>query len=154
MSAIQILPYASVPDVVEVDEYVNGARREGAYYGITQFMYKVANGVSIALVSAVLGAFGYIESTDGSLIQQPDSALLAVRIVLGALPGTIFLISIIFSRRANLSRERFADIKAKLAERKAQALSEVGQVEAAAEDAGNIQEVSAAADGMTQEQNI
>lgn len=154
MSAIQILPYASVPDVVEVDEYVNGARREGAYYGITQFMYKVANGVSIALVSAVLGAFGYIESMDGSLIQQPDSALLAVRIVLGALPGTIFLISIIFSRRANLSRERFADIKAKLAERKAQALSEVGRAEAAAEDAGNIQEVSAAADGMTQEQNI
>ena len=42
MSAIQILPYASVPDVVEVDEYVNGARREGAYYGITQFMYKVS----------------------------------------------------------------------------------------------------------------
>ena len=114
-------------------------------------MYKVANGVSIALVSAVLGAFGYIESTDGSLIQQPDSALLAVRIVLGALPGTIFLISIIFSRRANLSRERFADIKAKLAERKAQALSEVGRVEAVAEYAGNIQEVSAAADGMTQE---
>ncbi|MDE5616173.1 MAG: MFS transporter, partial [Clostridia bacterium] len=60
MSAIQILPYAGVPDVVEIDEYVNGTRREGAYYGITQFMYKVANGVSIALVSAVLGAFGYI----------------------------------------------------------------------------------------------
>lgn len=120
MSAIQILPYASVPDVVEVDEYVNGTRREGAYYGITQFMYKVANGVSIALVSAVLGAFGYKESMDGSLIQQPDSALLAVRIVLGALPGVIFLISTIFSRKANLSRERFADIKQKLAERKAQ----------------------------------
>lgn len=119
MSAIQILPYASVPDVVEVDEYVNGTRREGAYYGITQFMYKVANGVSIALVSAVLGAFGYIESTDGTAIQQPDSALLAVRIVLGALPGVIFLISIIFSRRANLSRERFATIKAELDIRRA-----------------------------------
>lgn len=121
MSAIQILPYASVPDVVEVDEYVNGSRREGAYYGITQFMYKVANGVSIALVSAVLGAFGYIESTDGSVIQQPDSALLAVRIVLGALPGVIFLISIIFSHRANLSRERFATIKAELDVRRAKA---------------------------------
>ena len=42
MSAIQILPYAGVPDVIEVDEYVNGVRREGAYYGITQFMYKIA----------------------------------------------------------------------------------------------------------------
>ncbi len=119
MSAIQILPYASVPDVVEVDEYVNGTRREGAYYGITQFMYKVANGVSIALVSAVLGAFGYKESMDGAIIEQPQSALLAVRIVLGALPGAIFLISIIFSHRANLSRERFASIKKQLDIRRA-----------------------------------
>ena len=124
MSAIQILPYASVPDVVEVDEYINGTRREGAYYGITQFMYKVANGVSIALVSAVLGAFGYVESMDGSVIQQPESALLAVRIVLGVLPGIIFIISIIFSHRANLSRERFDQIKKELEERRAKAQQE------------------------------
>lgn len=120
MSAIQILPYASVPDVVEVDEYVNGTRREGAYYGITQFMYKVANGVSIALVSAVLGAFGYVESMDGSVIQQPEAALSAVRVVLGVLPGLIFIISIIFSHRANISRERFAQIKAELEKRRAE----------------------------------
>ena len=118
MSAIQILPYAGVPDVIEVDEYVNGVRREGAYYGITQFMYKIASGVSIALVSLILAAFGYIESTDGSVIQQPSSALMAVRIVLGVLPGVIFLISIIFSHRANLGRERFDSIKAQLAERR------------------------------------
>lgn len=123
MSAIQILPYASVPDVVEVDEYVNGTRREGAYYGITQFMYKMANGVSIALVSAVLGAFGYVESMDGSVIQQPQAALSAVRVVLGVLPGLIFMISIIFSHRANLSRERFAQIKKELDERRAKANS-------------------------------
>lgn len=120
MSAIQILPYASVPDVVEIDEYVNGTRREGAYYGITQFMYKVANGVSIALVSAVLGAFGYVESMDGSVIQQPEAALSAVRVVLGVLPGLIFIISIIFSHRANISRERFAQIKAELEKRRAE----------------------------------
>lgn len=120
MSAIQILPYASVPDVVEIDEYVNGTRREGAYYGITQFMYKVANGVSIALVSAVLGAFGYVESMDDSVIQQPEAALSAVRVVLGVLPGLIFIISIIFSHRANISRERFAQIKAELEKRRAE----------------------------------
>ena len=136
MSAIQILPYAGVPDVVEIDEYVNGTRREGAYYGITQFMYKVANGVSIALVSAVLGAFGYIESTDGSVIQQPDSALFAVRVVLGLLPGLIFLISIIFSHKANLSRERFAQIKAELEIRRAEAQERVEEV--GGEDAANF----------------
>lgn len=123
MSAIQILPYASVPDVVEVDEYVNGVRREGAYYGITQFMYKIASGASVALVSLVLGLFGYIESTDGSVIQQPEDALFAIRIVLGVVPGVIFLLSIISAFRANLSRERFDFVKSELKIRKDAALA-------------------------------
>jgi Na+/melibiose symporter-like transporter len=120
MSAIQILPFASVPDVVEVDEYYNGVRREGAYYGIIQFMYKIASGVSIAIVSLVLAAFGYIESSDGSFIVQPDSALMAIRVVLGVIPGIIFLVSIIFAFRANLSRGKYEEIKKALEERKAQ----------------------------------
>ena len=118
MSAIQILPYASLPDVVEVDEYVNGVRREGAFYGITQFMYKLASGISVALVSLVLELFGYIESTDNTVIDQPHSALVAIRVVLAVVPSVIFLVSVIFAYRANMGRERFDKIKAELAERK------------------------------------
>lgn len=129
MSAIQILPYAGVPDVVEVDEYVNGVRREGAYYGITQFMYKIASGVSIALVSLLLEAFGYQESMDGSVIQQPQEALMAVRVVLGVLPGVIFLISIIFSHKANMGRERFDMIKEELRKRHERAALAAGGVD-------------------------
>ena len=129
MSAIQILPYAGVPDVVEVDEYVNGVRREGAYYGITQCMYKIASGVSIALVSLLLEAFGYQESMDGSVIQQPQEALMAVRVVLGVLPGVIFLISIIFSHKANMGRERFDMIKEELRKRHERAALAAGGVD-------------------------
>ena len=96
-------------------------RREGAYYGITQFMYKIASGVSIALVSLLLEAFGYEESMDGSVLQQPEEALMAVRVVLGVLPGIIFLISIIFSHKANMGRERFDMIKEELRKRHEQA---------------------------------
>ena len=118
MSAIQILPYASLPDVVEVDEYVNGARREGAFYGITQFMYKLASGISVAVVSFVLGLFGYVESTGNEVIDQPESALTAIRVVLAVVPGVIFLVSVIFAYRANMSRERFDEIKKELERRK------------------------------------
>ena len=135
MSAIQILPYAGVPDVIEVDEYVNGVRREGAYYGITQFMYKIASGVSIALVSLVLEAFGYTESMDGTVIDQPDSALMAVRVVLGVLPGVIFLVSIVFSHRANMGRDRFNTIKEELAKRRAAAEDDVSGESAAVDTA-------------------
>ena len=117
LSAIQILPYASIPDVVEIDEYVNGVRREGAYYGICQFMYKIGSGFVVSIVSAVLGAFGYIESTDGSVIDQPDSALMAIRVVIGVVPGVLFLISLIFTWKGRIDRDHFATIKEELAKR-------------------------------------
>jgi glycoside/pentoside/hexuronide:cation symporter, GPH family len=113
MSAIQILPFASLPDVIEVDQFVNGSRREGAYYGINQFMYKLASGVSIAFVSFVLGLYGYQELAPVGFI-QPESALKAIRVLLGIVPGTIFLISIIFAYRANLGRERYNKIAAEI----------------------------------------
>lgn len=111
MSAVQILPFASIPDVVEVDEYYHGIRREGAYYGIVSFVYKVASGVSIALIGLILGAFGYVESIDGAIIAQPQSALIAIRITIGLLPGILFFISVLFGKKANLDRKRFNQIK-------------------------------------------
>jgi glycoside/pentoside/hexuronide:cation symporter, GPH family len=116
MSAIQILPFASLPDVVEVDQHVYGSRREGAYYGINQFMYKLASGLAIAFVSFVLGVFGYQEMAPPGFI-QPESALTAIRVILGTVPGTIFLIGIIFAYRANLSRERYNEISSALKSR-------------------------------------
>ncbi len=112
MSAVQILPFASIPDVVEVDEYYHGVRREGAYYGIVSFVYKVASGISIAIIGMILGAFGYIESIDGVYIVQPESALLAIRLTIGLLPGILFFISVMFGRKANLDRKRFNQFKA------------------------------------------
>ena len=114
MSAIQIIPFASLPDVVEVDQATYGERREGAFYGVSQFLYKFASGVSIALVSAVLALFGYVESTGGEIIKQPESALIAIRVVLAIIPSIMFLISVIFAYRANLGREKFNEYKEKI----------------------------------------
>ena len=119
MSAIQILPYSSVPDVIEVDEYVNHVRREGAYYGVVQFMYKTASGISVSLVSFILGLFGYQESYGGAWVAQTSaSSLIAIRYVIAVLPSVLFLLSIIFGIRANLNRERFNQIKLELEIRK------------------------------------
>lgn len=145
MSAIQIIPWAALPDVVDVDEYVNGKRREGAYYGVTQFCYKAASGIGCALVSLILGAAGYIEANskeyyeiieESGKIVQPSGALLAIRIVLAVIPGIIFLFSAFTSYRANLGRDRFNMIKEELEKKAAQRAQEgekVAEVEATAE---------------------
>lgn len=55
-------------DVVEVDELKNGVRREGVIYGATMLLYKISSAIIVALVSAAMGWFGYIESTGNSVV--------------------------------------------------------------------------------------
>lgn len=126
MSGIQILPYASIPDIVELDEYKYGVRREGAYFGVQSFVYKLANGVALALVSLLLQVFGYKETpflneTTGEVVYsyvQSQLAQDAVRIIFCTLPIAIFVISIICAYKANMGRDRFNAIKEELAKRK------------------------------------
>jgi len=117
ISASQIIPFSMIPDVIEYDEYKNGLRREGAFYGITTFLYKVASASAIAVASAILGIFGYIEN---STTVQPQSATTAIRYMMAFAPGLCFLISVCFVRMFPITRERFDEIKHLLDERKKQ----------------------------------
>jgi GPH family glycoside/pentoside/hexuronide:cation symporter len=118
VSASQVIPFSIIPDVIEVDEYEHGTRREGAFYGVIMFLYKVAGAIAINLASLFLGALGYMESTAGQVVEQPASALWAIRILLGVGPGLCFLVSAYFVHRLPITRERFNEIKRIIEERK------------------------------------
>jgi len=126
MSGIQILPYASIPDIVELDEYTYGVRREGAYFGVQSFVYKLSNGIALALVSLLLQVFGYketpfLDEATGNVVYsyiQSQTAQDAVRIIFCSLPIVIFVISIICAYKANMGRDRFNAIKEELAKKK------------------------------------
>lgn len=59
ISASQVIPWAMLPDVIEIDEHKNGVRREGAFYGISTFLYKLASALAIAIILFIIGSFGY-----------------------------------------------------------------------------------------------
>jgi Na+/melibiose symporter-like transporter len=115
-SATQVLPWSILPDVVEFDEYQNGVRREGMFFGITIFMYKVASAVAVGLATTVLGIFGYVENAAAGA--QPHSAVVAVRLLLGFGPAAFMLIAALYARILPLSKERFNEIKRLIEERK------------------------------------
>jgi len=122
ISASQVIPLSIIPDVIEVDEYKNGSRREGAFYGITMFLYKVASAVAINIATLLLGFWGYIEANGGAQITdvvQPDSAVTAIRLIMGIGPGIFFLISALFVKFLPITKERFDEIKRIIEERKA-----------------------------------
>ncbi len=127
ISASQIIPWSILPDVIEIDEYKNKVRREGAFFGIMTFLYKTASAVAIAGTGLILEIFGYIEASSDEAVAatqqvvQPESALWAVRLVLGVGPGLFFLISAYFTKILPITKESFDQVLRELELRKGNA---------------------------------
>ena len=90
------------------------------------FIYKLSNGVALALVSLLLQLFQYkeapfLDEETGEVVYscvQSQTAQDAVRIIFCALPVAIFVISIICAFKADMGRNRFNAIKEELATRR------------------------------------
>lgn len=113
ISASQTLTFSILPDVVEVDELKNGVRREGTIYGMTMFLYKIGSAVLVALTTAMLGVFGYVEST-GEAVAQPASAIWGIRLLIALVPALCFVLSAVFVKNLPLSKAEFEKIRQSL----------------------------------------
>jgi glycoside/pentoside/hexuronide:cation symporter, GPH family len=113
VALIQVTPWSMVPDVMEVDELATGQRREATHYGVLTFAQKGGTALALALMQAVLALSGYVAGA-----QQPPSALLAIRLMIGPVPAVILGLSALLALRYPLTRERFAEVRAQLAERR------------------------------------
>lgn len=117
--AANAIPWAIVADVIEADELETGQRREGVYYGFLVFFRKLASALAVLAVGELLSAAGYVSSQQGSaFIQQPESALLAMRVVVGVLPAIMLSLAIFAAWRYPLDRDTYNDIRRQLAERR------------------------------------
>jgi GPH family glycoside/pentoside/hexuronide:cation symporter len=96
-----VAPFAMVPDTIEFDAVTTGERKEGAYYGMWTFISKVGMAVSSFISGMVLSAGKYIApvklDADNIVktLAQPESAKIAIRLIVGPLPAVIFLIALI-----------------------------------------------------------
>jgi len=113
VAIIQVIPWSMVPDVMEVDELATGQRREATHYGVLTFAQKGGTALALALMQAVLALTGYVAGA-----HQPPGALLAIRLMIGPVPAVILGLSALLALRYPLTRERFAEVRAQLAERR------------------------------------
>lgn len=114
VSAVHVLTWAMIPDAVEVDELQSGARHEGMFYALVALFRKVASSIAIPMTALVLGWSGYISNS----AQQPESAVWAIRIVIGPVSSLFLLGGILFARFYPLSRESHAEAREKIASRR------------------------------------
>ncbi len=121
VSAAYILPDSILPDVIEWDELRTRRRQEGVYYGIRTLIRKLTGAGVIFLTLQMLGWFGYQIPPDGiTQFSQPESALLAIRLMVSFAGAVILAGTIILAWSYPLSREKYARIEKLLKKRREQ----------------------------------
>lgn len=106
ISVCYLIPNAMLPDVIEYDELKTGRRREGVYYGTCIFIQKTALAVGTFIVGQMLAASGYISSGPGDITpQQPDAALLTIRLAIGPLPALALIAGMVLTALYPVTRE-------------------------------------------------
>jgi glycoside/pentoside/hexuronide:cation symporter, GPH family len=118
--AANVVPWAMVADVIEVDELQSGKRREGIYAGYLVFFRKMASALAIFFVGQLLEVSGFISSTGGRLlVEQPESALLMLRLLVSVIPAFMLVLAILAAWRYPLNRQRFNEIRQELQQKRA-----------------------------------
>ena len=118
VSAAHVVPNSILPDGIEWEELRTGSRKEGFFFGIVSLLNKVGTSVAVPWVALVLAAVGYDESRNAD---QVPGTLLALRLLVGAVPAVLLAFGVSAAAAYPLSRERHERIRHLLALRKARA---------------------------------
>jgi hypothetical protein len=101
-------------DTIEWDELQTGQRHEGMFYSLVTLFRKIAASLSIPLLLLMLSWTSYVPNASS----QPPSAILGIRLLTGPYPAALLLVGVVFASRYPLTRQRFAQVRQELAERR------------------------------------
>ncbi len=110
----QMMPWIIFPDTVDVAQMATGKRPTGTYSGMMTLARKLAGAFGVGLVGWVVGGAGYIENTTGDAsvyIQQPDSALLAIKLVLGIAIAVFISLALFASFRYKITSKKLERVR-------------------------------------------
>ena len=96
-----LVPHTMYGDVVDAGQLKFKDRLDGQMSGFTNFINKVAQAVGLAAVMALIGLAGFQSQdlTQPPLTSQPDSAMLAIRLIMAFVPLVFMGVGIYISLR-------------------------------------------------------
>jgi GPH family glycoside/pentoside/hexuronide:cation symporter len=90
-------------DRMAKDTADSGMNFEGVYSGLWLAAEKLAFALGALIVGTVIGAFGFIESTDGVEVTQSPLAVIGIAVTYCGINSIIYLVSILAMMRVNKS---------------------------------------------------
>jgi len=113
MSSYTLIAYSFPPDLVDYYEHQTAERHESIIFGV----WLTSHQLGIALAGLLLGFFLQVFGYDGSKAEQTASALIAVRLSLGLMPGIFMLIAVTVLQKYGITRSAYNEIRASLDKR-------------------------------------
>lgn len=110
----QMIPWMIFPDTIDVAELATGKRPTGTYSGMMTLARKVSGAFGVGLVGWIINGAGYLENTTGDAsvyIDQPDSAILAIKLVMGIAVAALIAFAFFASFRYKVTNRKLARIK-------------------------------------------
>ena len=102
MSTHYVMPYALMPDVIELDFAETGVRREGAFYGFWNFALQLGQGLTLGLNGWILAGFGYVAN-----VEQTALSKLGIRLLVGPIAAVFIVAGIIILSFYPISRQYY-----------------------------------------------
>lgn len=116
LAGLLVFPDLLISDVIDEDETVVKARREGMYFGINGFVIRFAFTMQGITTAVVLSTSGYINASAQNLYpEQPPAAIFGLRAMLSLVPIAASLVTIWALQMYPLHSERLKKMRAKTA---------------------------------------
>ncbi len=118
ISAPGLIPHTMFGDVADAGQLKFKRRLEGQMSGFTNFVNQIAQAVGLSFVMFILGLAGFTEQdlTLPPIVSQPDSALLAIRLVMALAPLLFLGIGSLISYRYKIDAKKQAELKKRIDE--------------------------------------
>jgi len=107
-----LVPHTMYGDVVDAGQLLFKDRLDGQMSGFTNFINKMAQALGLAAVMFIIGLAGFQSQdlTQPDILSQPDSAMLAIRIIMAVVPLIFMGIGIFISRHYRIDSRKQAEI--------------------------------------------
>lgn len=90
MATVFLSPWSMIPDTVEYAQWKTGLRREGIFYGVFFFCFKLGAALAGFLTGIVLDLSGYVPN-----VPQGPETLFGIRVLLTLVPASLTILGIV-----------------------------------------------------------
>ncbi|MBE3065099.1 MAG: MFS transporter [Spirochaetes bacterium] len=99
-----VMPYAIIPDTVELEYAQSGVRREGAFYGLWNLVNQFGVGLALGISGWVLGGLGYVPN-----VEQTPLAKMGIRLLLGPIAAVFVVVGVVLVSFYPITRKYYEE---------------------------------------------